>query len=102
MSGYIIANLKAHDPQEYREYLARFMCKFRPCDGRILVATDDLEVLEGEWPAVWTVVMEFPSRHRAREWYQSEQYRKLAHHRFRAATTNMILVGRYAGRTGKW
>jgi uncharacterized protein (DUF1330 family) len=45
MSGYIIANIKIHDPQEYKEYLAGFMDTFRPYDGRILVATDDFEVL---------------------------------------------------------
>jgi uncharacterized protein (DUF1330 family) len=44
MSGYIIANLKVHDPQEYREYPAGFMDAFRPYDGRILVATDDVEM----------------------------------------------------------
>jgi len=101
MSGYIIANVKVHDPQEYREYLAGFMDTFRLYDGRILVATDDLEVLEGEWPAARTVVMEFSSIDRAREWYQSEQYKKLAHHRFRAATTNMVLVDGFTGRVGK-
>lgn len=101
MPAYIIANIKVHDQQEYREYLAGFMDTFRPYDGRILVATDDLEILEGEWPAVRTVVMEFPSPGRAREWYQSEQYKKLARHRFRSATTDMILADGFTGRSGK-
>jgi uncharacterized protein (DUF1330 family) len=99
--AYIIANIKLQDPQEYREYLAGFMDTFRPYDGRILVATDNLEILEGEWPAVRTVVMKFPSPGRAREWYQSEQYQKLTHHRFRAATTNMILADGFTGRSAK-
>jgi uncharacterized protein (DUF1330 family) len=101
MSGYIIANVKVHDPKEYRKYLSEFMDTFRPYHGRILVATDNLEVLEGEWPAVRTVVMEFTPVDRAREWYKSERYRKLAHHRFRAATTNMILVDGFTGRSVK-
>jgi len=97
MSGYIIASIKVHDPQEYKEYLAGFIDAFRPYDGSIVVATDDLEVLEGEWPAVRTVVLKFSSIDRAKEWYQSEQYQKIAHHRFRAATTNMILVDGFTG-----
>jgi uncharacterized protein (DUF1330 family) len=101
MSAYIIANVKVHDPQEYEEYLAGFMDTFTPYDGRILVATDDLEILEGEWPAVRTVVMEFSSIDRAKEWYESEQYKKLAPHRFRSATTDMILVDGFTGQVGK-
>ena len=98
MSGYIIASIKVHDSQEYKEYLAGFMDAFRPYDGEILVATDDLEVLEGEWPAVRTVVMKFSSIDRAREWYESAQYQKIAQHRFRAATSNVILVDGFIGR----
>jgi len=98
MSAYIIAHVEVHDPQEYGRYLSGFMDAFEPFDGRILVATDDVEVLEGEWPQVRTIVMEFPSRDLAREWYQSEQYQKVARHRFLAAKTSMILVGAYSRR----
>lgn len=97
MSAYIIANIKIHDPNEYKKYLEGFMDAFRPYDGKILVATDDLEVLEGEWPAVRTVVMEFRSIDRAKEWYQSAQYQKIAPHRFNSATTNMILAEGFVG-----
>jgi uncharacterized protein (DUF1330 family) len=92
MSGYVIAHVEVHDPQEYRRYLSAFMDAFKPFDGRILVATDKIEVLEGEWPKVRTIVMEFPSTDRAREWYESEQYQKIAQHRFQAAKTNMVIV----------
>ena len=92
MSAYIIAQVKVHNLEEYRKYQSAFMAASEPFGVRVLVATDDAEVLEGEWPHVRTVIMEYPSKDRAKEWYESEQYQEIVHHRFRAATTNMILV----------
>ena len=97
MSGYMIAQVKIHDPQEYGKYKLAFMDAYELFDCRVLVATDDVEVLEGEWPKVRTVVVEFPSMDRAREFYESEQYQKISQHRFRAATTNMILADGFLG-----
>ncbi|HJX03134.1 MAG TPA: DUF1330 domain-containing protein, partial [Dehalococcoidia bacterium] len=68
MPGYVIAQVEVHDAEEYRKYLSGFMDAFRPFDGRILVATDEMEILEGEWPQARTVVMEFPSTALARQW----------------------------------
>lgn len=92
MSAYIIAQIKVHDLEEYKKYQSAFMKVSEPFGVRVLVATDEAEVLEGDWPQVRTVIMEYPSKDRAMKWYESEQYREIVHHRFRAAKTNMILV----------
>jgi uncharacterized protein (DUF1330 family) len=97
MPGYVIAQIKVRDVDEYRNYLAGFMEVFTPFEGKVLVATDEVEVLECSWPEGRTVVMEFPSVEKAREWYQSAQYQQVAQHRFRSATTDMILVDGYSG-----
>jgi uncharacterized protein (DUF1330 family) len=97
MSGYVIAHVKVNDPLEYRNYITGFMDIIRIFDGKVIVATDEIEVLEGEWPEGRTIVMEFPSVDRAKEWYKSGQYREIARHRFRAATTNMVLVHGFSG-----
>lgn len=97
MPGYVIAHVKVNDPQEYQNYISGFMEVLKLFEGRVLVATDDVEVLEGEWPGGRTIVMEFPSVERAREWHESGQYRKIALHRFRAATTSMVLVNGFSG-----
>jgi len=96
MSGYIIAQVKVHDPEEYEKYRSGFMDALQPFDGRILVATDSAEVLEGEWPQIRTVVLEFPSGDLAVAWYKSKQYQEIAQYRFLAARTNMILVNGYS------
>ena len=97
MPSYVIAHVKVNDSQEYKKYISGFMDAFKPFNGRILVATDEVDVLEGEWPDARTIVMEFPNRNRAKDWYESEQYQKTARHRFLSATTNMILVDGFSG-----
>jgi uncharacterized protein (DUF1330 family) len=97
MPGYVIAQIKVRDVDEYRNYLAGFMEVFTPFEGKVLVATDEVEVLEGSWPEGRTVVMEFPSVEKAREWYQSAQYQQVAQHRLRSATTDMILIDGFSG-----
>jgi uncharacterized protein (DUF1330 family) len=98
MPSYVIAHVKVIDPQGYRKYISGFMELFKPFDGKVLVATDEFEVLEGEWPDARTIVMEFPTRKQAEDWYSSQQYQQLAQHRHGSATTNMILVDGFAGR----
>ena len=92
MTGYIIGQAKVHDQEGYMKYLQGVMHTFKPFEGRILVASDDADVLEGEWPKVRTIVIEFPSKDLAKAWYESDQYQKVAEHRFKAAKSNLILI----------
>ena len=93
MPAYLIAQVTIHDTAEYDKYLAGFMEVFAPFEGRVLVAADDdIEVLEGTWPKTHTVVLEFPSIDHAKQWYESPAYKSLVKHRFKAATSNLILA----------
>ncbi len=92
MPAYLIAQVTIHDRAEYEKYLAGFMDAFAPFDGRVLVAADDVEVLEGTWPQTHTVVLEFPSLDHAKRWYESPKYQSIVQHRFKAATSNIILA----------
>ncbi len=93
MPAYIIAQVTIHDFAEYEKYLARIPETFVPFEGRVLVAADDeIEVLEGTWPRTHTVVLEFPSKGHAKRWYESPAYQSIVQHRFKAATSNLILA----------
>jgi uncharacterized protein (DUF1330 family) len=92
MPAYVIGQVTIHDPAEYEKYIAGFMDAFAPFDGRVLVAANDVEVLEGAWPRTRTVVLEFPSMEQAKRWYHSPNYQSIAQHRFKAATSNVVLV----------
>jgi uncharacterized protein (DUF1330 family) len=92
MSAYVIGQVTVHDSAEYEKYLAGFMDAFAPFDGHVLVAANDVDVLEGTWPRARTVVLEFPSMEHAQRWYKSPAYQSIAQHRFKAATSNIILA----------
>ena len=66
MAAYLIGQVTIHDSAEFEKYVAGFMEVTAPFEGRPLVATDDFEVLEGNWPRTRTVVVEF-SLDRTRE-----------------------------------
>jgi uncharacterized protein (DUF1330 family) len=97
MPAYIVGQVTIHDLTEYNKYLAGFFEAFAPFEGRVLVASDQVEVIEGQWPKTRTVVLEFPSTDHAKRWYNSPEYQDLARHRFKAATSNIILAEGWKG-----
>jgi len=92
MPAYLIGTVDVHDPTEYQKYLDGFMASITPFQGRVLVASTDVEVVEGTWPKARTVVIEFPSKSVLREWYDSEPYQKILQHRVRAATSHLVFA----------
>src|SRR5437762_5642966 len=97
MPAYLIALLTIHDHAEYEKYLAGVMDTFAPFDGRVLVVADKVEELEGPWPATRTVVIEFPSMDHAKCWYASPKYQSIVQHRFKAATSKLVLSEGFQG-----
>jgi uncharacterized protein (DUF1330 family) len=95
MPAYLIGQVTIFDSAEYGKYMAGFAEAFAPFGGRVLVASEDVEILEGAWPLTRTrtVVLEFPSMDHAKRWYQSPGYQTIAQHRFKGATSNLVLVG---------
>jgi uncharacterized protein (DUF1330 family) len=48
--------------------------------------------LEGTWDYTRTVLVEFPSKEDAMDWYKSVEYQKLAQHRFASSAGNVITI----------
>ena len=92
MSAYIIGLIDIHDRDEYNQYQAGFREIFSKYRGEILVVEETPTVLEGEWPYTRTVVLRFADEGEATRWYESDQYKALARHRFCASRSNVILA----------
>lgn len=92
MSVYLIARITIHDREEYGKYEAGFMEVFAKYSGTILAVDENPKVVEGEWDATRTVLVEFPSHEEADAWYQSDGYQAIVQHRFAAATSDIIRV----------
>jgi len=77
MTAYAVAHMRqvTMGPQIV-EYLQRIDATLEPFGGRFLVHGGDMDVLENEWPG-HLIVIEFPDRENARDWYNSSAYRQI-------------------------
>ena len=92
MSVYIIAQLKFTRRELYDRYQARFFDVFRRFKGRVLVADEQPQVLEGRFERDKVVVLEFPDRAAAMEFQESSDYAEIAADRKAGADAVVIMV----------
>ncbi len=93
MAVYVIANVtEARDRDALAEYRRRNTETVAAYGGRFLVRGGEQETLEGDWPGVRIVVMEFDDADAARAWWNSEEYAPLKELRRGASVTDIVLV----------
>jgi uncharacterized protein (DUF1330 family) len=90
--AYVIFSEVIRDPDGMRAYGRAAGPTLASSGASVLAFGPAAEVLEGEWPADQTVILEFESVEAARDWYQSEAYQAAAPLRQAAADTNAVLV----------
>ncbi len=92
MAAYLVAQLVIHDRDAFSQYEAGFMDVFSQYGGKILAVDEAPEKLEGDWPFTRTVLLEFPSKDVASEWYHSEGYQKISAHRRNGSNGNLVII----------
>ncbi len=92
MPAYVIYQGEVLDPIRYDDYKDKAAASILAAGGRYVVRGGDVEVLEGEAPAGRTVVLEFPTRQAAIDWYRSDEYREIRKIRDGAAIARMYVV----------
>jgi uncharacterized protein (DUF1330 family) len=92
VSAYIVALIDIKAPVEYEKYAEAFDFENFATEygGEILMVSDEQDVIEGEWSGR-LVVLKFPSRDKARGWYDSPEYRDVRKIRWAHSTTNLAL-----------
>jgi uncharacterized protein (DUF1330 family) len=90
--AYVIYQGEVLDPMRYDEYKDKAAASILAAGGRYVVRGGDVEVLEGEAPAGRTVVLEFPTRQAAIDWYRSDEYSEIRTIRDGAAIARMYVV----------
>jgi uncharacterized protein (DUF1330 family) len=92
MAAYLIFEAgEVLDGAAVAEYVRRVPAVVRQYDGTYL-AQGTLEVLEGDHPAVSTVIIAFPSMERLKEFYASAEYAPLKEIRRRGIKGNFLLL----------
>ena len=91
MAAYVIAQMQVHDVETYRQYARKVGTTVEPFGGRLIVASDTADVLEGLQPFPRTVIGEFPTMEAARAWYESPAYEAIRELR-RASTQGTVFL----------
>ena len=92
MKAYLIAHIEVTNPElmeKYRELVPKIVAKYQ---GKYLVRGGDSEILEGDYFKHRMVLLEFPSRQQANNFYNSEDYAPLKMLRIEAGNNSSVLV----------
>jgi uncharacterized protein (DUF1330 family) len=97
MAAYVFAEIDITDPDGYKGYTATVPATIAQYGGRFLVRGGATEVLEGDWPPLRRVIIEFPSTEAARAWWDSPEYAKPKALRRAASRGRLILFEGFEG-----
>ena len=93
MPAYFFVDVREiKDAAKMQEYRARVVAVIEKFGGRYLVRGGPFEVVEGSYQPVFPVMLEFPNMEKAREWYDSEEYRELKQMRLDATACNCVFI----------
>jgi uncharacterized protein (DUF1330 family) len=92
MSAYIIAQIEITDPDRYAEYVKQVPATIARFGGRYLARGGRSEALEGRLTGKRIAIVEFDSYQRAKDWYESEDYRGPRALRQGASISSLVLV----------
>jgi len=80
-----------HDREKYEEYVKRVVPLIEDAGGRVVAVDDNVSVVEGDWSAKRTIILTFPSLERARDWYESPEYRDVVRLRLESVLKSEIV-----------
>lgn len=92
MTVYVLAQLNIHDATRYQRYVDAFMPVLAKFSGRLLVADDRVELVEGDVLYDKAVLMTFPDEVAFRTWSVSPEYKRIAEDRIASSTAHIVLM----------
>ena len=92
MKAYVIATETVNDEAMFARYREEVPKTVAPFGGKFVVRGGNITVLEGEWKHPRLVIIEFPSRTAADDWYKSADYQKVIALRLDSTVGNLIIV----------
>ncbi len=91
-SGYIIANVRVTNPEQYEEYKKWSTEAFKAHNAEICVRGGQTQVMEGDWQPERVVIAKFPSFEAAKAFYDSAEYLRARQAREGAAIMRLVAV----------
>lgn len=90
--GYIVAEIEVRDADALKEYVAKAPQIEAEYGGHYVVRGGAVETLEGEAPKGGIVIIGFDSVEKARQWYDSPEYKAIRGIRQNATKSRLLLV----------
>ncbi len=91
-AGYVIAQLKVTNPENYKEYINKVTEVVQKFGGEYLVRNGEYQCVEGETKFPRIVVIKFPSYEKALEWYNSDEYKPVKQIRLNNSEGSNIII----------
>jgi uncharacterized protein (DUF1330 family) len=92
MTAYVIVDIAVSNASVYARYESLVSATVEAYGGRYLAVGGRTEVLEGDWLPGRLVILEFESLERARQWFDSPEYKPVKELRHAAANSNMLAI----------
>ena len=91
MPAYFVCTMSIHDPETFRQYTALTPPTVARYGGQFLTRGDEVITAEGTEFTERMVLIEFPDKAKALEWYNDADYQSASAFRRAASTGRMIL-----------
>ena len=91
-AGYVIAQLKVTNPENYKEYVNKVTEVVQKFGGEFLVRNGEYQCVEGETKFPRIVVIKFPSYEKALKWYNSDEYKPVKQIRLNNSEGSNIII----------
>jgi uncharacterized protein (DUF1330 family) len=96
MKAYVVAAETINDSAMFDVYRKEIPATIVPFGGQFVARGGNLTVVEGEWPHPRLVIIEFPSRTAAEDWYKSAEYQKIISLRLKSTVGHLVIVDGFA------
>ena len=90
---YMIGYVDIKNIEEYKKYMEKVKPLIESYGGEYLVRGGEIDSLETNlWKPTRIVLVKFPSKKLAMEWYNSDEYKPYKNIRLDNATSNILMV----------
>jgi uncharacterized protein (DUF1330 family) len=93
MPTYIVGDIQITDPATYQAHVPRALATIARFGGRVIAGGGSrVDLLEDDQMPEQTFIIEFPTAHAARRWYQSPDYQEALKVRLSSSRGRVFLI----------
>jgi uncharacterized protein (DUF1330 family) len=89
---YVVIQFDLANQEMFSKYVKSALSTITGAGGQVLIAAENLNVLEGAMASTRTTVIEFPSKDAAIGWYNSNEYKQIKSLRIDATKNSSLVI----------